>query len=85
MNAPMKPVAKHFLDLSDHDAETLRGMIEDACRRAQAIRKPIGILAPLETDARAYFDMGFQFVAVGSDIVTLRKGCDALVKMFKGS
>jgi 4-hydroxy-2-oxoheptanedioate aldolase len=61
----------------------VRGTIEQACRRAQAIGKPVGILAPIETDARAYLDMGFSFVAVGSDIVALRKGCDALVKMFK--
>ena len=50
----------------------------------EAIGTPIGILAPIETDARAYLDMGFAFVAVGSDVVVLRKGCDALVKMFKG-
>ena len=61
----------------------VRGAIEQACRRAQAIGKPIGILAPIETDARAYLDMGFAFVAVGSDVVVLRKGCDALVKLFK--
>lgn len=63
----------------------VRGTIEQACRRAQAIGKPIGILAPLETDARAYLDMGFAYVAVGSDVVVLRKGCDALVKTFKGA
>lgn len=61
----------------------VRGTIERACRRAQAIGKPLGILAPIESDARAYLDMGFAFVAVGSDVVVLRKGCDALVKMFK--
>jgi 4-hydroxy-2-oxoheptanedioate aldolase len=62
----------------------VRQTIEAACRRAQAIGKPIGILAPIESDARAYLDMGFAYVAVGSDIVVLRKGCDALVKQFKG-
>ncbi|MGH9372612.1 MAG: aldolase/citrate lyase family protein, partial [Vicinamibacterales bacterium] len=62
----------------------VRGTIEQSCRRAQAVGKPIGILAPIETDAQAYLDMGFAFVAVGSDIVALRKGCDALVKLFKG-
>lgn len=61
----------------------VRRTIEDACRRARAVGTPIGILAPLEADARAYLDMGFAYVAVGSDIVVLRKGCDALVKMFK--
>lgn len=62
----------------------VRGAIDNACRRAHAIHTPIGILAPIETDARAYLDMGFAYVAVGSDIVVLRQGCDALVKMFKG-
>ena len=62
----------------------VRETIERACRRAQAIGTPIGILAPIESDARAYLDMGFAYVAVGSDVVVLRKGCDALVKMFKG-
>jgi 4-hydroxy-2-oxoheptanedioate aldolase len=61
----------------------VRSTIEHACRRAQAAGKPIGILAPIESDARAYLDMGFSYVAVGSDVVVLRKGCDALVKMFK--
>lgn len=62
----------------------VRRTIEDACRRARASGTPIGILAPLAEDARAYLDMGFAYVAVGSDIVVLRQGCDALVKRFKG-
>src|SRR4051812_2862714 len=38
MNAPLKsapltPAPRHFLDLSDHSAETLRGLIDDAKRR----------------------------------------------------
>jgi 4-hydroxy-2-oxoheptanedioate aldolase len=70
--------------LGNNGHPEVRQMIEGACRRAQAVGKPIGILAPLETDARAYLDMGFAFVAVGSDIVVLRKGCDALVALFKG-
>ena len=61
----------------------VRRVIEDACRRARAAGTPIGILAPIESDARAFLDMGFNYVAVGSDAVTLRKGCDALVQLFK--
>ena len=61
----------------------VRRAIADACRRAQELGTPIGILAPVEADARAYLDMGFNYVAVGSDVVTLRKGCDALVQLFK--
>ena len=63
----------------------VRRAIADACRRAQNVGTPIGILAPVEADARAYLDMGFNYVAVGSDVVTLRKGCDALVQLFKRS
>ena len=62
----------------------VRRTIEDACRRAHAAGTRIGILAPLETDARAYLEAGFNFVAVGSDVVALRRGCDALVELFKG-
>ena len=39
----------------------------DACARARRAGKPIGILAPVEEDARRYLEMGFSYVAVGSD------------------
>ena len=61
----------------------VRALIADACRRARAAGVPIGILAPLEDDARAFLQMGFQYVAVGSDIGVLRLATDALVKMFR--
>lgn len=70
--------------LGNNAHREVRTMIEAACGRAQAVGTPIGILAPIESDARAYLDMGFAFVAVGSDIFVLRQGCDALVKLFKG-
>lgn len=69
--------------LGDNGHPEVRGAIEQACRRARAAGTPIGILAPLEDDARAYLDMGFSYVAVGSDAAVLRRGCDALVKLFK--
>ena len=69
--------------LGNNSHPEVRGTIEKACRRAQAVGKPIGILAPLEADARAYIGMGFAYVAVGSDVVVLRNGCDGLVKMYK--
>ena len=78
-------LAASFGHLGNNAHPEVRSTIEQACRRAQAIGTPIGILAPIESDARAYLDMGFAYVAVGSDVVVLRKGCDALVKMFKGS
>jgi ornithine carbamoyltransferase len=36
MNAPLKHAPKHFLDLSDHDGATLRGIIDDAKARKSA-------------------------------------------------
>lgn len=61
----------------------VRAMIADAGRRARAAATPIGILAPLEADARAFLEMGFQYVAVGSDIGVLRLAADALLRQFR--
>jgi 4-hydroxy-2-oxoheptanedioate aldolase len=61
----------------------VRIVIEDACRRARAVGKAIGILAPVEEDAAAWFAMGFAFVAVGSDLLSLRKAADALAERFR--
>ena len=45
---------------------------------AQACGKPIGILAPVEADARRYIEMGATFVAVGSDLGVFRSASQAL-------
>ena len=58
-------------------------LIAEACRRARAVGTPIGILAPVEADARAFLEMGFQYVAVGSDIGVLKNATDALRARFK--
>jgi 4-hydroxy-2-oxoheptanedioate aldolase len=50
----------------------------DACARAQKAGKPIGILAPVEEDARRYLEMGFTYVAIGSDIGVLRNAVEQL-------
>jgi len=59
-----------------------RAMIADAVKRCRAIGKPAGILTANVDDAHRYFDMGFTFVAVGTDVVVLRNGADALVRDF---
>jgi 2-dehydro-3-deoxyglucarate aldolase len=46
--------------------------------QAKAHGKSIGILAPDETDARKYMEMGASFVAVGSDLGVFRGGTQAL-------
>ena len=50
--------------------------------RAKANNKPIGILAPVEADARRYIEMGASFVAVGSDLGVFRMATQALRDKF---
>ena len=45
---------------------------------AKAAGKPIGILAPVEADARLYITQGVTFVAVGSDLGVFRGGTQTL-------
>ena len=54
----------------------------EACARARKAGKPIGILAPVEEDARRYLEMGFSYVAVGSDIGVLRGAVEQLRARF---
>jgi 4-hydroxy-2-oxoheptanedioate aldolase len=56
----------------------------DACARAKKAGKPIGILAPVEEDARRYLEMGFTYVAVGSDIGVLRNAAEQVRARFAG-
>ncbi len=67
-----------------HNAHAdVQALISEACARARAAGKPIGILATVEADARACLEMGFQYVAVGSDIGVLRQAADALLRKFR--
>jgi 2-dehydro-3-deoxyglucarate aldolase len=49
---------------------------------AKAHGKPVGILAPVEADARYYMEMGASFVAVGSDQGLFRATTQALRDKF---
>ncbi|HWH82467.1 MAG TPA: 2-dehydro-3-deoxyglucarate aldolase [Burkholderiaceae bacterium] len=49
---------------------------------AKAAGKPVGILAPVEADARRYMAMGASFVAVGSDLGVFRHATQALRDRF---
>ncbi|WP_309679410.1 2-dehydro-3-deoxyglucarate aldolase [Polaromonas sp.] len=50
---------------------------------AKACGKPIGILAPVEADARRYMDMGATFVGVGSDLGAFRSATQALRERYR--
>jgi 2-dehydro-3-deoxyglucarate aldolase len=46
-------------------------------------RKAVGILAPVEADARRYMELGATFVAVGSDLGVLRMATQALKDKYR--
>jgi 2-dehydro-3-deoxyglucarate aldolase len=50
---------------------------------AREHQKPVGILAPVETDARRYMEQGMSFVAVGGDVGLLRSASKGLADRFK--
>jgi 2-dehydro-3-deoxyglucarate aldolase len=50
---------------------------------ARSAGKPVGILAPVEADARRYLAMGASFVAVGSDLGVLRMATQALCDKYR--
>jgi 2-dehydro-3-deoxyglucarate aldolase len=50
---------------------------------AQACGKPIGILAPVEGDARRYIAMGATFVGVGSDLGGFRAAMQGLRERYR--
>lgn len=56
----------------------VQAAIQTIFAAARAHGKPIGILAPVEADARRYMDLGATFVAVGSDLGVFRAATQAL-------
>jgi 4-hydroxy-2-oxoheptanedioate aldolase len=57
--------------------------IEDALQTIKQNGKAAGILMADETMARHYIELGFTFVAVGTDVGLLVKGTSALAQRFK--
>ncbi len=53
--------------------------------RARAHHSPVGILAPVEADARRYMDAGVTLVAVGSDLGLFRAATTALRQKYQPS
>ena len=68
--------------LGDNRHPDAVAVFADACARAKKVGKPIGILAPVEEDARRYLEKGFTYVAVGSDIGVLRNAVEQLRARF---
>ncbi|WP_447895327.1 HpcH/HpaI aldolase family protein [Vreelandella sp. GE22] len=57
--------------------------IEKVIKTAKAAGKPVGILAPLEEDARRYQALGCHFIAVGIDISLLRQSAMETIARYK--
>ena len=57
-------------------------VMEDAAKRIRKAGKAPGILVG-EADGQRCIDMGYTFVAVGSDLVMLARGSEALAAKFK--
>lgn len=57
-------------------------VMEDAAKRIRRAGKAPGILVG-EADGQRCIDMGYLFVAVGSDLVMLARGADALAAKFR--
>ena len=60
----------------------VQAAIKTVFDRARECGKPVGILAPVEADARRYLEMGASFVAVGSDLGVFRASTQALRDKF---
>ena len=61
----------------------VQSAIAEIAKTVRAAGKPLGTLAPVEADARRYLDMGFSFVAVGSDLGVFRGATQALRAKFE--
>jgi 2-dehydro-3-deoxyglucarate aldolase len=61
----------------------VQAAIREVVRAAQAQGKAVGILAPVDEDARNYQAMGIQVLAVGSDLGLLKTASSALCARFK--
>lgn len=61
----------------------VQAAIADGCARARATGKPVGILTQDPNEAARYLELGFTFVAVGSDVGILAKGAEKLAAQCK--
>lgn len=68
--------------LGDASHPEVQAAIAHIFARAKAAGKPSGILAPVDSDARRYLEMGATMVAVGSDLGAFRGATQSLCDKF---
>ncbi len=77
-------LAAAFGHLADPSHPEVQAAIQHVFAAASRHRRAIGILAPVEADARRYIEWGASFVAVGNDQALLRGACTSLRDRFRG-
>lgn len=75
-------LAAAYGHLGDAGHPEVQAAMQIVFAAAKAAGKPVGILAPIEDDARRYLEQGATFVAVGSDLGAFRGATQALRDKF---
>jgi len=60
----------------------VQAVIEQGISTVKACGKPVGVLMADEALARHYIELGASFVAVGTDVTILARGCEELAAKF---
>ena len=76
-------LAADFGHLGNPAHPEVQNAIADGCRRIRAAGKAAGFLTGDPAEAERCLDMGFTFVAVGSDVGILARGARDLAKRFR--
>jgi len=63
------------------DAE-VRAAIADVARRAHAVGKPVGIVGPTPLMVREFVAMGYDYVAIASDMGMMMRQANAFIAEF---
>jgi len=77
-------LAASYGHLGDPAHPEVQAAMRTVIERARGAGTPVGILAPVDADARRYIDMGVTMVAVGSDQGVFRAGTQALRDRYAG-
>jgi 4-hydroxy-2-oxoheptanedioate aldolase len=76
-------LAADFGHLGDPCHPEVQAAITEGCARIRAAGKPAGTLTPDPEKATRYLELGFTFVAVGSDVGVLSRNAEKLARQFK--
>ena len=78
-------LAAAFGHLGNPKHPEVQAAIRDAAARIRAAGKSAGFLTGNADDAEAFFDMGFNFTAVGSDVGILARNAESIAARFHKS